>query len=127
MRASTPERTRPARSPPRPRARRSPTRRAPPARQRARGHRCLPSAAWLDAYTRKPRSAMGCGRPGSILPTGGGVAIRGVLIWQATLTGLFLLLVGGGLGLPVPEDLTLLAAGVLAHQHVLRLREVIAV
>ena len=61
------------------------------------------------------------------MPAGGGVAIRGILIWQATLTGLFLLLVAGGLGLPVPEDLTLLAAGVLAHQHVLRLREVIAV
>src|SRR5439155_1355008 len=45
----------------------------------------------------------------------------------ATLTGLFLLLVGGGVGLPLPEDLTLLAAGVLAHQHVLRLRGVIAV
>ncbi|TMB48984.1 MAG: DedA family protein, partial [Deltaproteobacteria bacterium] len=61
------------------------------------------------------------------MPTGGWVGIRGVLIWQATLTGLFLLLVGGGIGLPLPEDLTLLAAGVLAHQHVLRLREVIAV
>ena len=61
------------------------------------------------------------------MPTGGGVGIRGVLIWQATLTGLFLLLVGGGLGLPLPEDLTLLAAGVLAHQHVLRLRDVVAV
>ena len=61
------------------------------------------------------------------MPTGGRVGIRGVLIWQATLTGLFLLLVGGGLGLPLPEDLTLLAAGVLAHQHVLRLRDVIAV
>ena len=64
---------------------------------------------------------------GQSLPTGGRVGIRGVLIWQATLTGLFLLLVGGGLGLPLPEDLTLLAAGVLAHQHVLRLRDVVAV
>lgn len=34
---------------------------------------------------------------------------------------------GGGVGLPLPEDLTLLAAGVLAHQHVFRLRDVIAV
>ena len=34
---------------------------------------------------------------------------------------------GGGVGLPLPEDLTLLAAGVLAHQHVLRLRDVIAI
>jgi membrane protein DedA with SNARE-associated domain len=49
------------------------------------------------------------------------------LTWQATLTGFFLLLLGGGIGLPVPEDLTLLAAGVLARQHVLRLRDVISV
>ena len=61
------------------------------------------------------------------LLSGGCVAIRGVLAWKATHVGLFLLLVGGGLGLPLPEDLTLLAAGVLAHQHVLRLRDVIAV
>ncbi len=38
-----------------------------------------------------------------------------------------MILIGGGLGLPFPEDLTLLAAGVLAHQHLLRLRDVIAV
>jgi membrane protein DedA with SNARE-associated domain len=47
--------------------------------------------------------------------------------WRASLVGLFLVLVGGGIGLPIPEDLTLLAAGVLAHQHVFRLRDVIAV
>src|SRR5439155_1078673 len=57
----------------------------------------------------------------------GRVAIRGVLAWKGTHAGLFLLLVGGGVGLPLPEDLTLLAAGVLAHQHVLRLRDVIAI
>ena len=57
----------------------------------------------------------------------GRVGIRGVLTWRGTLTGLFLLLVSGGLGLPVPEDLTLLAAGVLAHRRLLRLRDVIAV
>lgn len=33
----------------------------------------------------------------------------------------------GGVGLPLPEDLTLIAGGVLAHQRVLRLRDVIAV
>lgn len=49
------------------------------------------------------------------------------LTWHATLLGLFLLLVGGGIGLPIPEDLTLLGAGVLAHERVLHLREVIAV
>ena len=58
---------------------------------------------------------------------GGRIAIRGVLTWGATLTGLFLVLIGGGLGLPFPEDLTILAAGVLAHHHLLRLRDVIAV
>ena len=47
--------------------------------------------------------------------------------WHASLVGLFLVLVGGGIGLPIPEDLTLLAAGALAHQHVFRLRDVIAV
>ena len=45
----------------------------------------------------------------------------------ARLLGLFLLLVGGGVGLPVPEDLTLLGAGLLANRHVLRLRDVIVV
>jgi membrane protein DedA with SNARE-associated domain len=40
---------------------------------------------------------------------------------------MLLLLLGGGVGLPLPEDLTLLAAGVLAHQHVLQLRDVIVV
>jgi len=49
------------------------------------------------------------------------------LSWQASLIGLFLILLGGGIGLPVSEDLTLLAAGVLAHQHVFRLRDVILV
>ncbi len=61
------------------------------------------------------------------MPGCGHVVIRGGLTWQLTLTGLFLLLLGGGLGVPLPEDLTLLGAGVLAHQRVLRLRDVIAV
>jgi len=49
------------------------------------------------------------------------------VFWHATLLGLFLILVAGGLGLPLPEDLTLIGAGVLARQHVLRLRDVILV
>jgi membrane protein DedA with SNARE-associated domain len=36
-------------------------------------------------------------------------------------------LVGGGVGLPLPEDITLLAAGALTREHVFRLRDVIAV
>jgi membrane protein DedA with SNARE-associated domain len=60
------------------------------------------------------------------LPRRRGAAIRDVLI-PARLLGLFLILVGGGVGLPVPEDLTLLGAGVLAHRRILRLRDVIAV
>ena len=47
------------------------------------------------------------------------------MIW--TLVGIFLLLVGGGVGLPLPEDVTLLGAGVLARQHILGLRSVIVV
>lgn len=38
-----------------------------------------------------------------------------------------MVLVGGGLGLPIPEDLTLLAAGALAHERVFKLRDVILV
>jgi membrane protein DedA with SNARE-associated domain len=61
------------------------------------------------------------------LPGSGGLAISEALTGHGTLTGLFLILVGGGIGLPFPEDLTLLAAGVLAHQHVFGLRDVIAI
>ena len=45
----------------------------------------------------------------------------------ARILGFFLLLVGGGVGLPVPEDLTLVGAGLLANRHLLRLRDVIVV
>ena len=45
-----------------------------------------------------------------------------MVIW--TLLGIFLLLVGGGVGLPIPEDVTLLGAGVLARQHLVGLRSV---
>ena len=45
----------------------------------------------------------------------------------AKLLGLFLVLVGGGVGLPFPEDITLIGAGVLAEQKLLPLREVIVV
>src|SRR5437763_1175389 len=48
MRASTRGRTRPSRSPPRPRARRSPAVRPSAERRRVQG-RCFPSWAWLDA------------------------------------------------------------------------------
>jgi membrane protein DedA with SNARE-associated domain len=46
---------------------------------------------------------------------------------HAKLLGLFLALIAGGVGLPIPEDITLIGAGVLAEQHVLRLRDAIAV
>jgi len=62
-----------------------------------------------------------------VLPGGGRIAIGCVLTWRASLIGLFLILLGGGVGLPLSEDLTLLAAGVLAHQHIFRLRHVILV
>jgi len=52
---------------------------------------------------------------------------HGRLTWHATFVGLFVLLVAGGIGFPVPEDLTLLGAGVLAHERILGLRTVIAV
>src|SRR5438876_1238944 len=115
MRASTRERIRPARSPPRPPARRAPIARSAPGRDRAHGTRRVVFPAWPDVHTRE-RAAAPWGR-GQSLPTGGRVGIRGVLIWQATLTGLFLLLVGGGLGLPLPEDLTLLARDVSRGHH----------
>jgi len=61
------------------------------------------------------------------LPAGDRERYQGALTWHATLTGLFVLLLVGGVGLPLPEDLTLLAAGALAARHVLRLHDVIAV
>jgi membrane protein DedA with SNARE-associated domain len=45
----------------------------------------------------------------------------------AKLLGLFLALIVGGVGLPIPEDITLVGAGVLADQHLLRLRDAIVV
>ena len=61
------------------------------------------------------------------LPAPGVPSIHGRLLSDATGLGLFVLLLVGGLGFPLPEDLTLLGAGVLARQHVLRLEHVIAV
>jgi len=49
------------------------------------------------------------------------------VIGPAKLAGLFLLLVAGGIGLPFPEDLTLVGAGALAEQRILWLPDVIAV
>jgi membrane protein DedA with SNARE-associated domain len=45
--------------------------------------------------------------------------------WRATVAGLVLVLFAGGIGFPFPEDLTLVGAGALAHQHVLRLTDVL--
>ena len=46
---------------------------------------------------------------------------------MGTLAGLFLILLGGGVGLPIPEDMSLIAGGVLAQHRVLRLLDVIVV
>jgi len=42
------------------------------------------------------------------------------VIEQWTYLGLFLVLFGAGLGVPIPEEGPILAAGVLAHQQVIR-------
>jgi membrane protein DedA with SNARE-associated domain len=47
------------------------------------------------------------------------------LTWPATVIVLFVVLVAGGVGLPFPEDVTLLAAGALARPGLLRLRDVV--
>lgn len=47
------------------------------------------------------------------------------MTWHATIIGLFIFLIAGGIGLPFPEDLTLLAAGALAQPSWLRLAEVV--
>lgn len=47
--------------------------------------------------------------------------------WHAKLLSLFLVLVGGGIGLPFPEDVTLVGTGVLVEQRVLALREAIVI
>jgi membrane protein DedA with SNARE-associated domain len=41
-------------------------------------------------------------------------------IEQFTYVGLFLVLFGAGLGVPIPEEIAVLAAGVLAHESVVR-------
>ena len=46
------------------------------------------------------------------------------LTWHATIVGLFVVLVAGGVGLPFPEDLTLLGAGALAQPGMVRLTDV---
>jgi membrane protein DedA with SNARE-associated domain len=47
------------------------------------------------------------------------------LTWHATIIVLFVVLVAGGVGLPFPEDLTLLGAGTLAQPGLLRLTDVV--
>jgi len=50
-----------------------------------------------------------------------------VELWHGTLLGLFVVLIAGGLGFPFPEDLSLMGAGMLAHQGVVGISEVLAV
>jgi len=47
------------------------------------------------------------------------------LTWHATIVVLVVVLVAGGVGLPFPEDLTLLAAGALAQPGLVRLTDVV--
>jgi membrane protein DedA with SNARE-associated domain len=47
--------------------------------------------------------------------------------WHTKLLGLYFVLVGGGIGLPFPEDVTLIGAGVLVEQRMLGLRDVVIV
>src|SRR5437868_6206804 len=47
------------------------------------------------------------------------VVVQG-LIEQFTYAGVFLVLVAGSLGVPIPEEAGILAAGVLAHEGVVR-------
>jgi membrane protein DedA with SNARE-associated domain len=42
------------------------------------------------------------------------------IIEQFTYLGLFLVLFGAGLGIPIPEEIPVLAAGVLAHEGIVR-------
>ncbi|MCS6926793.1 MAG: DedA family protein, partial [Candidatus Binatia bacterium] len=51
----------------------------------------------------------------------------GTYLAQFTTLGLFAALVLAGLGAPIPEDLVLITAGVLAHQGVLDLERVIPI
>ena len=47
------------------------------------------------------------------------------MTWHATIVVLVVVLVAGGVGLPFPEDLTLLAAGALAQPGLVRLTDVV--
>jgi membrane protein DedA with SNARE-associated domain len=49
------------------------------------------------------------------------------VLWHGTLLGLFAALVAGGVGMPLPEDVSLIGAGLLAHEHIVALHEVIVV
>jgi membrane protein DedA with SNARE-associated domain len=49
------------------------------------------------------------------------------LTWHVTIVLLFVVLVAGGVGLPIPEDVTLIAAGALAQPGLLRLTHVVLV
>jgi membrane protein DedA with SNARE-associated domain len=59
-------------------------------------------------------------RQGSARPARGGAVMVQGLVEHFTYAGLFAVLFLAGLGLPVPEEVPILAAGVLAHQAVVR-------
>jgi membrane protein DedA with SNARE-associated domain len=78
------------------------------------------------------------GESGHVWPTGSGgigsaegaqrpnrMRSRNSLTWHATIILLFVVLVAGGVGLPLPEDLTLLGAGALAQPGLVRLTDVV--
>ena len=47
------------------------------------------------------------------------------MTWHTSIIVLFAVLVAGGVGLPIPEDLTLIAAGALAQPGLVRLSDVV--
>jgi membrane protein DedA with SNARE-associated domain len=68
-------------------------------------------------------AGVGSGKRAQRPSTGPAPAI--VLTWPATIIVLFVVLVAGGVGLPFPEDLTLIGAGALAQPGLLRLTDVV--
>jgi membrane protein DedA with SNARE-associated domain len=58
--------------------------------------------------------------PGARHPHPRGPPLVETFIEEFTYLGLFLVLFGAGLGVPIPEEIPVLAAGVLAHEGVVR-------